>query len=155
MKWETEIEICWSGLPWPPPGSLPNPRIKPTRLSAALAGSFFTTSAAWEAPIYTSVLHSLSRGQLFVTPWTVARQTSLSFIISPSLFKHVSIESVMPSAVSSSVIPFSPCPQSFPASGSLPLSQFFASGGQSLGASASASVLPMNIQNVQYYKIDN
>ena len=46
---------------------------------------------------------------------------------------------------SHSVIPFS-CLQSFPASGSFPLSQFFSSGGQSLGASASASVLPMNIQ---------
>ena len=48
--------------------------------------------------------------------------------------------------ISSSVIPFSSCPQSFPASGYFPLSQFFASGGQSIGASASASVLPMNIQ---------
>ena len=46
----------------------------------------------------------------------------------------------------SSVIPFSSCPQSFPALGSFPVSQFFASGGQSIGASASASVLPMNIQ---------
>ena len=47
--------------------------------------------------------------------------------------------------ISSSVAPFS-CLQSFPASGSFPMSQFFASGGQSVGASASASVLPMNIQ---------
>ena len=45
-----------------------------------------------------------------------------------------------------SVVPFS-CLQSFPASGSFPMSQFFASGGQSVGASASASVLPMNIQD--------
>ena len=43
-------------------------------------------------------------------------------------------------------IPFSSCPQSFPASGSFPVSQLFASGGQSMGASASVSVLPMNIQ---------
>ena len=48
---------------------------------------------------------------------------------------------------SSSVIPFSSCLQSFPASGSFPMSQFFASGGQSTGVSASASVLPMNIQD--------
>ena len=47
----------------------------------------------------------------------------------------------------SSVIPFSSCPQSFPASGSFPMSQLFASGGQSIGASASASVLLMNIQS--------
>ena len=49
--------------------------------------------------------------------------------------------------ISSSVIPFSSCLQSFPASGSFPMSQFFTSGGQSIGASASASVLPMNIQD--------
>ena len=49
--------------------------------------------------------------------------------------------------ISSSVIPFSSCPQSFPASGSFPMSQFFASGGQSIGVSASASVFPMNIQD--------
>ena len=48
--------------------------------------------------------------------------------------------------ISSSVIPFSSCPQSFPALGSFPMSQFFASGGQSITVSASASVLPMNIQ---------
>ena len=47
--------------------------------------------------------------------------------------------------ISSSVVPFSSCLQSFPASGSFPMSQFFASGGQSIGASA--SVLPMNIQD--------
>ena len=48
---------------------------------------------------------------------------------------------------SSSVIPFSSCLQSFPASGSFPMSHFFTSGGQSIGVSASASVLPMNIQD--------
>jgi len=48
--------------------------------------------------------------------------------------------------ISSSVAPFSSCLQSFPASGSFPMSQFFASGGQRIGVSASASVLPMNIQ---------
>ena len=50
-------------------------------------------------------------------------------------------------AISSSVSPFSPCPQSFPAAGSFPMSQLFLSGGQSTGASASASILPMNIQS--------
>ena len=48
--------------------------------------------------------------------------------------------------ISSSVAPFSSCPQSFPASGSFPVSKLFISGGQSIGASALASVLPMNIQ---------
>ena len=49
--------------------------------------------------------------------------------------------------ISSSVVPFSSCPKSFPVSGSFQMSQFFASGGQSIGASASASVLQMNIQD--------
>ena len=49
--------------------------------------------------------------------------------------------------ISSSVVPFSSCPQSFPASGSFQMSQPFASGGQSIGVSASALVLPMNIQD--------
>ena len=50
-------------------------------------------------------------------------------------------------AISSSVVPFSSCPQSIPASGSFPMSQLFAWGGQSIGVSASASVLPMNTQD--------
>ena len=49
--------------------------------------------------------------------------------------------------ISSSVIPFSSYPQSFPASGSFQMSQFFASGGQNIGVSASATVLPMNTQD--------
>ena len=50
-------------------------------------------------------------------------------------------------ALSSSIVPFSSCPQSFPASGSFPVSRLFTSGGQSIGASASESVLPVNIQD--------
>ena len=49
--------------------------------------------------------------------------------------------------ISSSIVPFSSCPQSFPASGYFQMSQLFASGGQSIGVSASTSVLPVNIQN--------
>ena len=58
----------------------------------------------------------------------------------------MSIESVMPT-ISSSVIPFSSHLQSFPASGSFQMSQFFPSGGKSIGVSASASVIPMNVQD--------
>ena len=50
-------------------------------------------------------------------------------------------------AISSSVVPFSSCPQSLPASGSFPKSQLFTGGGQNIGVSASASVLPMNTQD--------
>ena len=83
---------------------------------------------------------------LFTTPWTAARQASLPFTISWSLLRFMSTESVMPSNCLV-LVPFSSCPQSFPASGSFPMSQFFASGSQSSGASASASVVPVNIQD--------
>ena len=81
------------------------------------------------------------------TPRTAAYQVSLSITNSQSLLKLMSIESVMPSIISTSVVPFSYCLQYFPASGSFQISQFFASGGQSIGVSASTSVLPMNIQD--------
>ena len=83
---------------------------------------------------------------LFATPWTPVRQASLSITNFRSLPKLMSIESCHPT-VSSSVVPFSFCPQSFPESGSFQMSQLFASGGQSTGISASTSVLPMNTQD--------
>ena len=79
---------------------------------------------------------------LFATPWTAAHQASLSFIVSWSLLNSCPLSQWCHSTISSSVALFSSCPQSFPASASF-LSQLFASGGQSIGASASASVLPM------------
>ena len=95
-----------------------------------------------------SWVQSLSHVRLFATPWTAACQASLSITNSHSLLKFMSIELVMPSnhLILFSFVPFSSRLQSFPASGSFPMSQFFASGGQSIGVSASASVLPMNIQ---------
>ena len=86
----------------------------------------------------------LIRVQLFATPWTAACQASLSITNSQSLLKLMSIELVIPSNLQSSVIPFSSCLQSFPESGSFLMNQFFASGGQSIGVSASASVSPSN-----------
>ena len=85
---------------------------------------------------------------LFATPWTAACQASLSITNSPSLLKLMSIELVMPSNHLIFCHPlFSFRLQSFPASGSFEMSQFFPSGGQSIGVSASASVLLMNIQD--------
>ena len=89
---------------------------------------------------------SLSSVQLFATPWTAACQASLSFTISWSLLKLMFIELVKPPNYLILCLPFSFCPQSFPASGSFPKSQLFTSGGHNIGASASASVLPMNNQ---------
>ena len=91
-----------------------------------------------------SSVQSLSRVRLLATPWTAAHQASLSITNSRSPPKPMSIESMMPSNHSSS---FSSCSQSFLASGSFPVSQLFASGGQSTGVSASTSVLPMNTQD--------
>ena len=73
-------------------------------------------------------------------------QASLSITISQSLLKLMSIESLCHPTISSSVVHFSSCRQSFPASGSFLMSQPSISGGQSIGPSASATVLPMNIQ---------
>jgi len=82
-----------------------------------------------------------------VISWTAACQASPSFTNSQSLLKLMSIDSVMSSNLLASVVPFSSHLQSFPASGSFLMSQLLPSGGQSIGVSASASVLPMNIQD--------
>ena len=97
------------------------------------------------SPQFSSV-QSLSRVQLFATPWTAARQASLFITNSRSLLKLMSIESVMPSNhfILCSLILLSP---SIPASGSFQMSQQCSSGGQSIGVSASASVPPMNTQD--------
>ena len=89
------------------------------------------------------VIQSLSQVHLFATPWTTACQASLFFTISWSWLRLMSFESIRPSAISFSVAYFS-CPQSFPTSGSFPISWLFPSGGQSI--QASASVLSMNTQ---------
>ena len=84
------------------------------------------------------VVQSPSHVRLFATPWTATRQAYLSFIIYQSLLKLMSIESMMPSNYPILCHPFSSCPQPFPASESFPMSRIFISGGQSIGASASA-----------------
>ena len=91
------------------------------------------------------VVQLLSGVWLFVTPWTAACQASLSFTISQSLLKLMSIESVMPSNHLVICWPLLPPPSIFPTSGSFPMNQLFTSGGQRIGASA--SVLPVNIQD--------
>ena len=89
------------------------------------------------------VVQPLSCVWFFVTPWTVAHQAPLSSTISWSLLKLMPIELVILSNHLTLCWPL----QSFPASGSFPMSWLFASGGQSTGVSASASVLPINIQD--------
>ena len=91
-----------------------------------------------------SSVQSLSLVQLFATPWTAARQASQSITNSHSLLKLMFIESVMPSNHLILCRPLLLPPQSFPASGSFQMSQFFTSDGQSIGVSASTAVLPIN-----------
>ena len=94
-----------------------------------------------------SSIQPLSHVRLFAIPWMTAHQASLSITNSHSLLKLKSIKSMILPAISSSVVPFSSCFQSCPASRSFPLSQFFTSGGQNIGSSALASVLPVNTQD--------
>ena len=112
---------------------------------------YLVTVLNWSLSVhYVVVVQSVqspSRVLLSVTPWTAALQASLSITNSQNLLKLMSIKLVMPPTISSSVVPFSTFLQSFPASGSFPVSQFLASGGQNIRASASASVLPVNIQD--------
>ena len=94
-----------------------------------------------------SSVQSLSHVWHFDTPWIAAHQASC-----PSPTPGVHSNSCLSSrwchpAISSSVIPFSSCPQSLPASESFPMSQLFTWHDQSIGVSASASVLPMNTQD--------
>ena len=100
----------------------------------------------WGIPVeWDAVVESLNCVPLFVTPWTAACHASSSISISQSMRKLCPLCGCHPSILSS-VSPFSSCLQSFPASGSFSISRLFASGGQSIGASASASILPINIQ---------
>ena len=91
---------------------------------------------------YFSSVQPLSHVWLFVTPWTAARQASLSITNFQSLLKLISIESVMPS--SHLILCHPPSPPAFNLSQHQGLFQW---GGQSIGVSASASVLPMTIQD--------
>ena len=90
------------------------------------------------------VVHMLSCVQLFETPWTATHQASLSFIISLSMFKLMSIESVMPSNHLVLCCSLLLLPSIFPSISIFSEELAFLLRGQSIGASASASILPMN-----------
>ena len=97
---------------------------------------------------YYCSVQSLSHVQLLAAPWITARQAYLSITNSWSLLKPMSVGSVMPSNHLILCIPNSSCPKSLPASGSFPMSQLFTWGGQSIAVSATASLLPMNTQDL-------
>ena len=94
-----------------------------------------------------SSVQSLSCVRLFVTLWIAACHPPCQSQ-TPGVYPNPCPSSQWcHPAISSTVIPFSSCPQSFPALGSFPMSQLFSWGGQSIGVSASTSVLPMNTQD--------
>ena len=90
---------------------------------------------------------SVMSNSLLQTPWTAACQASLSITNFQSLLKLMSTDSVMPYNHLILCCPLLLLPSIFPKSGSFPMNQFFASGGQSIGVSASTSALAKNIQN--------
>ena len=108
--------------------------------------SSFTATLNFFTLTFLVAVLSLIPVQLFCYPMDCSTPGLWSLSISRILPKFMSIELVMPSTNLFSVVPFSFCLQSFPESGSFQMSQFFASGGQSIGALASASVLPMNVR---------
>ena len=105
------------------------------------------TGIPWGSSKRLSSVQLLSHIQLFATPWTAAHQASLSITNSRDYSNSCPSSRWCHPTISSSVIPFSSCLQSFPALGSFSMNQFFTSGYQIIGVSASTSVLPMNIQD--------
>ena len=117
-------------------------------LGYGASGNKLRWSCEGEAPkMGFSSVQSLSHVWLFATPWIAdARPPCPS--PTPGVYSNsCPLSRWCHPAISSSVVPFSFCPQPLPASGSFPMNQLFAWGGQSIGVSASTSVLPMNTQD--------
>ena len=96
---------------------------------------------------FSLLVQSLITVRLFATPWTAPRRPPCPSPTPRAYSNSCPSKLRCHPTISSTGLPFSSHLQSFPASGSFPMSQFFASGGQSIGVSASISVLPMNIQD--------
>ena len=114
--------------------------------TSEISGQWYVNSTYESYLAYTSV-QLLSHVQLFATQWIAARQASLSITNSRSPPKHMSIVSVMPSNHLILCCPLLLLPSIFPSIRSFQMSQLFASGGQSIGVSASTSVPPMNTRD--------
>ena len=134
-----------SGLSYPPPGDLPNPGIKP-RYPALQKDSL--QSEPLGKPKTKSVQFSHSVVSDSLQPYESQHARPPCPSQTPGVYSNPCPSSWWcHPAISSSVVTFSSCPQSLPVSGSFPVSQLFMWGGQSIGVSASASVLPMNTQD--------
>ena len=143
VHWEWRIGVFQS-TPLPPTSWAPVPHTE-GNIPYELA---WASVCNYRSDLCVVAVQSLSHAHLFVTSWTAEHQAALSFTISRSLLKFMSIESVMLSNHLSLCCPHLLLPSAFQASRSFPVSQLFASGNQSIGALASASVLPMNVQGL-------
>ena len=154
LSMEFSKQQNWTGLAFPTSGDLPDSGIEHT--SPALAGRFFTTKKNQEGPQFSSV-QSLSRVLLFVISVSQFSHSVVSDSLWPHKPQHARPPCPSPTprvhpnpcplcrwchpTISSSIIPFSSCPQSFPASRSFQMSQLSASGGQCIGVSAQHQLL--------------
>ena len=141
----------WSGLPFPLPKDLPNPGIKPISCIAYIGRQILYHWATLEGFSYHSVSSVQFSGSV-MSDSLRPHESQHARPPCPSPTPGVHSNSPPSSgwchpAISSSVVPFSPCPQSLPASESFPMSQLFTWGGQSTGVSALASFLPKNTQD--------
>ena len=156
VAWQTSLSTgfsrqeYWSGLPCCLPGDLPHPWIKPESLISPVLASSPLPLVPPGKPLFS--ISSVQFSHSVVSNSLRPHESQHSRPPCPSPTPGVYPNSCPSSwwchpAISSSIIPFSSCPQSFPALGSFPMSQLFASGGQSIRVSASTSVLPMNTQD--------
>ena len=135
----------WNELPFPPPRDLLNPGIEPMSPAYWQAGSLPLSHL--EIACVTSVQFSRSVMSDSLWPYGLQHARLPCPLPTPGAYSNSCPASWWcHPTISSSVVPFSFCLQSFPASRSFPVRQFFASGGQRIGVSASPSVLPMNVQ---------
>ena len=109
---------------------------------------------AFSVPVYIFQFSSVAQSCLTLQPHESQHSRPPCPSPTPGVYSNSCPSSRWCYPAISSAIPFSSCPQSLPASGSFPISQLFASGGQSTGVSASASVLPMNTQDWSPFRMD-
>ena len=142
IKWGTNIALLWYPNSQTPFKFCPNNIL----LYRKSKSEFHVGSSCRISTVV--VVQLLSLVWLYATQWTAACQAPLSSSVSWSLLRFMSIELVMLAnhLILCHPVPFSSCLQSSPASGFFPRSWLFASGGQCIGASASATVLPKHIQ---------
>ena len=145
----------WSALPFPFLGDFPGPRIKPMSPASPAFAWFFTTEPPGKPPN-----RKIPMRNFWLVGWFSRSVVSDSLQPHESQHARPPCPSPIPGiysdscpssqwchpAISSSVVPFSSCPQSLLASRSFAMSRLFAGGSQSTGVSASASVLPVNTQ---------